>query len=340
MDDLPAFDHGVTQTGFDLERRPVDRITLSNGHITCAILTRGAILHSLRLAGQSHSLTVGSPDLAAYGGPLCYFGAIVGPVANRIAGGIAVLDGQRHSFEINERDRTLHSGPSGVHARNWEIDIATPAQVVLTLNLPDGTGGFPGNRAIAARYALVAEDTLELRIAATTDAATWINFASHAYWNLDGTPDLSGHRLRIAADRYLPTDATALVTGEIADVAGTPFDFRQPRPVGPGTEPRLDHNFCLADRRREPTEVLTLTGASGQSMTVSTTEPGVQVFDAGPIDGGGALDFSGRPIGAFAGLAIEPQGWPDAPNRPAFPPVVLRGGFAVEQVTRFRFHRD
>lgn len=185
----------------------------------------------------------------------------------------------------------------------------------------------------------MADDTLELRIAATTDAATWVNFASHGYWNLDGSADLTGHTLQIAADRYLPTDATALVTGEIAPVAGTPFDFRTARPVGPGTEPRLDHNFCLADHRREPTEVLTLTGASGQAMTVSTTEPGVQVFDAAPIDGGGARDFAGRPIGAFSGLAIEPQGWPDAPNRPDFPSVVLRSGFAVEQVTRFRFHR-
>ena len=339
MDDLPAFDHGVSRTDAELDGRPVERITLSNGHITATILTRGAILQSLRLAGQAHSLTVGSPDVAAYSGPLGYFGAIVGPVANRIAGASAVLDGQRFRFEVNERDRTLHSGPSGVHARNWEIDIATPAQVVLTLNLADGTGGFPGNRAIAARYALVSDDTLELRIAATTDAATWVNFASHGYWNLDGSADLTGHTLQIAADRYLPTDGTALVTGEIAPVAGTPFDFRTARPVGPGTEPRLDHNFCLADHRREPTEVLTLTGASGQAMTVSTTEPGVQVFDAAPIDGGGARDFAGRPIGAFSGLAIEPQGWPDAPNRPDFPSVVLRSGFAVEQVTRFRFHR-
>jgi aldose 1-epimerase len=166
-----------------------------------------------------------------------------------------------------------------------------------------------------------------------------VNFASHAYWNLDGTPTLAGHALQVAADRYLPTDATALVTGETAPVAGTSFDFRIARPIGPGTEPRLDHNFCLAETRQPLTEALTLTGASGLALTVSTTEPGVQVFDAAPIDGGGAHDHAGRPIGAFAGLAIEPQGWPDAPNRPDFPPVVLRADHSYEQITRFRFHR-
>lgn len=339
MDDQAPFAPGVAPTGASLDGAPVQRITLSNGTLTAVLLTRGAVLQDLRLAGVPHALVVGSPDPAAYAGALEYFGAIVGPVANRIAGGAAVLNGRRHDFEKNERGRTLHSGPSGTHARNWEIDLVTPAQAVLTLNLPDGTGGFPGNRAIAARYALVAEDTLELRVAATTDADTWINFASHAYWNLDGTPTLAGHRLRVAADRYLPTDGTALVTGEIAAVAGTPFDFREARAIGPGTEPRLDHNFCLADRRRPMAEALTLTGASGLAMTVSTTEPGVQIFDAGPIDGGGAQDHAGRPIGGFCGLAIEPQGWPDAPNRPAFPSVVLRGGHACEQVTRFRLHR-
>lgn len=339
MDDRSPFAPGVAPTGAVLDGRPVERITISNGRLTAVVLTRGAILQDLRLAGVPHALTVGSPDVGAYAGALGYFGAIVGPVANRIAGGTAVLDGRRFDFEKNEYGRTLHSGPPGTHARNWEIDLATPAQVVLTLNLPEGTGGFPGNRAIAARYAVVAEDTLELRIAATTDAPTWINFASHAYWNLDGTPTLAGHRLQIAADRYLPTDATALVTGEIALVDGTPFDFRTPRPIGPGTKPRLDHNFCLADHRRPIAGALTLTGASGLALTVSTTEPGVQVFDAAPIDGGGARDHAGRPIGSFAGLAIEPQGWPDAPNRTDFPSVVLRGGHAYEQVSQFRFHR-
>ena len=128
---------------------------------------------------------------------------------------------------------TLHGGSHGLHARNWEFDGATERQATFTINLPDGEAGFPGNRALAARYALTGDGTLSLRLAATTDAPTWINLASHALWNPGGGPTLAGHTLRIAADRYLPTDDTALVTGEIADVTGTPFDFRSGRPVGP-----------------------------------------------------------------------------------------------------------
>ncbi len=319
---------------------PIQRITLGNGSLAAAILTRGAILQDLRLAGRGHSLTVGSPDAAAYADPLQYFGAVVGPVANRIAGGRARIGAQSHDFDRNDHAlHTLHGGATGTHAQSWEIDIVQPDRVCLTLALPDGTGGFPGNRTLAADYALVGADTLELTLTAATDADTWLNLAPHGFWNLDGGPDLAGHRLRIAADDYLPTDALAMVTGEIAPVADTPFDFRTPRPIGPGTDPRLDHNFCLAAARRRPVHVLTLTGASGLALEVATSETGVQVYDAGAFDGGGARDHAGRPIGAFCGLAIEPQGWPDAPNRPAFPSVRVPAGMAIRQITRWRFRR-
>jgi aldose 1-epimerase len=319
---------------------PVQRVTLSNGSIAAAVLTRGAILQDLRLAGLDHGLTVGSPDVKAYSGPLCYFGAVVGPVANRIAQGRARLGADTYIFDRNEHDtHTLHGGATGTHGGTWDIDIVQPDRVCLTLALPDGTGGFPGNRTLAADYALIGTDTLELTLTAATDADTWLNLAHHGFWNLDGGPDLTGHRLWIAADSYLPTDARAMVTGEVAPVAGSPFDFRSPRAIGPGTEPRLDHNFCLASARRAPEHVLTLTGASGIAMEVSTSETGVQIYDAGGFDGGGARDHAGHPIGPFCGLAIEPQGWPDAPNQPAFPSVRVAGGMAIRQITRWRFRR-
>lgn len=331
---------GTTVLDATCDGAPVRQVRLANAGLSVALLTRGAILHDLRMAGVPHSLTVGSPDLAAYDDPLRYFGAVVGPVANRIANGTAVLNGTRHEMERNEGGRTtLHSGAAGTHAKNWEIDTVTPEAVVFSLNLRDGDGGFPGNRAVGVRYALLTEDTLEMVVTATTDADTWINFASHGYWNMDGTGDLTGHSLTVAADRYLPTDETALVTGEIAPVAGSGFDFRTPRAVGPDTLPRLDHNFCLSDQRREPVEVLTLTGASGLSMHVATSEPGVQIYDAAGCVTSGVRDHAGRPIGPFCGLAIEPQGWPDAPNQRAFPSIRLKAGMAVQQITRWRFER-
>lgn len=331
---------GVHAFGDAIGGAPIQRITLSHGGLAAAILTRGAILQDLRLAGLAYGLTVGSPDPAAYAGPLGYFGAVVGPVANRIAQASARLGGQRHRFDPNDHDtHTLHGGATGTHARHWEIDIVQPDRVCLTLDLPDGMGGFPGNRTLAADYALIGDETLELTLTAATDADTWLNLAHHGFWNLDGAPDLRGHRLWIDAQDYLPTDARAMVTGDIAPVANTPFDFRAPRAIGPGTDPKLDHNFCLAPARRAPVHVLTLTGASGLAMEVSTSETGVQIYDAGGFEGGGARDHAGRPIGAFCGLAIEPQGWPDAPNQPAFPSVRVPAGMAIRQITRWRFRR-
>lgn len=330
----------VRDTGRTLDGMPVREVTLDDGTLRVQLLTHGARLHDLRLTGHDRPLVVAPADLAAYDRlPFAYFGAIVGPVANRISGARAELDGVTHRFAANERGTTtLHGGPDGPHASNWDIDGATPRSVTFTLNLRDGIGGFPGNRAIAARYALAGDGSLTLSIIATTDAPTWMNFANHAFWNLDGGPDLAGHTLQVDADRYLPTDAGALVTGEVAQVGGTPFDFRQPRPVGPGTAPGLDHNFCLADASRAPERALELTGATGLRMAVETTEPGVQVFDAGPFTGDGApTSLSGHPIGAHAGLAIEPQGWPDAPNQPRFPSVVVRPPATYRQVSKFRF---
>ncbi len=149
---------------------------------------------------------------------------------------------------------------------------------------------------------------MRLELTATTDRPTWMNLAQHSYWNLDGSPHWQGHSLRIAAEHWLPVDDRLLPTGEMRPVAGE-MDFRRPRLLQPGA-PALDHNFCLAPARRALTEVAEVTGAQGLRMRIATTEPGLQVYD-----GRGAV----RPGGpVYEGLALEPQGWPDAPNRPAF----------------------
>jgi aldose 1-epimerase len=157
-----------------------------------------------------------------------------------------------------------------------------------------------------------------------------MNVANHSYWNLDGTADWAGHRLQVAADRYLPTTDDFTPTGEIVDVAGTAYDFRAGRRIA-RSEPPLDNNFCLSDGRVALRDVLWLTGEGGVAMTVATTEPGIQIYD-----GRNAI----RPgHGAYEGLAIEAQGWPDAPNHAGFPSIALGPDETYQQVTEWRFAR-
>jgi aldose 1-epimerase len=313
---------------------PVRRLTLSAGDLTVKVLTLGAILNDVRLRGGP-GLTLGADRLEPYLGPMGFFGAVVGPVANRIAGAEVEIAGRRYPLVANEGGRTtLHGGPKGTHARLWTVTDAGPDHVTMTLDLPDGAEGYPGNRHLTARFRVLAPAMLEMELTATTDAPTLMNLANHSYWNLGPVPDLAGHRLQVAADRYTPVDAHLIPTG-VAPVDGTPFDFRAGAPVGPGAATGLDHNFCLADMRGPLRLAARLTGPTGVSMTVETTEPGLQVYDAArqsPVDG-----HDGRPYAAHAGVAIEAQAWPDAPHQPDFPSIALTPGETYRQVTRWTF---
>ncbi|WP_102107331.1 aldose epimerase family protein [Oceaniglobus roseus] len=326
----------MTPFGTRKDGGTVHRITLDNGILTAQILTHGAVLQDLRLAGVPYGLTLGATDIAAYEGDMAYYGAVVAPVVNRIAGAACEIDGTPRTFEANESANILHSGAAGSQNALWEVARHDSRSVELHLTQKAGEGGFPGTRRIAAAYALDGA-TLALTITATTDAPTLFNAAHHGYWNLDGTPDWSGHSLQIHADRYLPVNDATLPTGEIAPVEGTPFDLRRPRPVAPDDLPRLDHNFCLGDARGPLRTAVTLTGASGVKMEIATTEPGVQVFDAAPIDTKGLPTVHGRPYTAYCAFAIEPQAWPDAPHHPAFPSIALAPGETYRQHTEWRF---
>jgi len=317
--------------------RDVRAVTLSGGGLTLRLLTLGATVQDLRLVGVGWPLVLGAADPAVYSGPLLYVGAIVGPVANRIAGAQAWVDGRLCRFEANEGATLLHSGAAGLHARIWEIEAAGADQAVLRCRLADGEGGFPGNRTIRAAFTLAAPATLTITLTAQGDAATLINLAHHGYWNLDGTADTRHHRLTVRADSYLPVDAALIPEGPPRAAAGTQFDFRGGRSLAGA--PPLDHNFCLAPARRPLAEAATLTGASGVRLRVETTEPGVQVYDGRHFAVPQGAGTGGRGYGPFAGIAFEPQVWPDAPNRPDCPPALLRPGETCRQVTRFRFDR-
>ncbi|MCB6179877.1 galactose mutarotase [Rhodobacter sp. Har01] len=317
----------VTIFGQTSDGRPVHAIDLAAGTLSVRLLTLGSAVQDLRLSGLPWELTLGLSSVAEYeataGG---YFGVLVGPVANRLSAAQAPIAGRLHRFAANEGPNLLHSGPLGTQARVWTLADASATQAKLTLDLPDGDGGFPGNRRVTALWTVEAPATLRLELTGTTDAPTLMNLANHSYWNLDGSIDWTGHRLRIAADAWLPTGPDGLPTGEIAPAAGM-MDFRTARELTPGA-PALDHCFCLAPARRALTEVAWLTGTSGVTMTLATTEPGLQVYDGRSAirDGGGAHE----------GLALEAQGWPDAPNHPGFPGIEISPEAAYRQTTEWR----
>jgi aldose 1-epimerase len=309
----------------------VEKITLAAGDLSVVIMTLGAAVQDVRLRDVPYSLTLGSDDLGLYKGAFRHHGTLVGPVVNRITGAEAEIGGARHRFQPDAgEDLILHSGPAGTHRKIWAVVERSDNHVTLALDLPDGEGGFPGNRRVRVTYRVSAPATLRMEVAVATDRLTLINFANHSYWNLDGSDSWFGHRLRIAADRYLPTTPVVTPTGEIAAVAGTEYDFREARAVA-RDQPPLDTCFCLADGRRALTEVLELTGTSGVRLRLATTEPGVQLYD------GRAAGAPGHPD--YQGVAIEAQLWPDAPGRAGFPSIELAPGETYAPVTEWRFDR-
>lgn len=315
---------GTTQTGED-----VHKITLQAGDLTVNLLTWGAVVQDVRLRGVDRSLTLGSDNLADYEGHMRHHGALIGPVANRISTARIKLDGMMYELERNQDGRIhLHSGGQATHLQVWQIAEVTDNSATLTIALPDGTCGLPGNRQISATYTVTAPSTLTLQITGTTDAKTCMNFANHSYWNLDGTPQYNGHRLQIEAEHYLPCTEDHYPTGEIRNVSDTAMDFRRAKPIKVNG-PALDNNFCLSDQPTDLRDVLELTGASGIKMTMATTETGIQIYDA--------RDALRPGCGPYEGLAIEAQGWPDAPNNPAFPSIIVTPDAPYIQTTRWAF---
>ena len=319
----------VTEFGVMADGRKVQKITLTKGNLTAAIITKGATLQSVRLKGVAHDLTLGSDLLSDYEGKMRHHGSLVAPVVNRFTGARAAIGGKVFQFEANQAGKhTLHCGAVGTQHKIWALAEATATSVKLTLDLAAGEGNFPGNRHVEAVFSLADANALRLDVTATTDALTLFNAANHSYWNMDGSANWAGHELRIAAFAYLPTTADFTPTGEIADVTGTAYDFRTARAITPGN-PLFDNNFCLSNAAQPLRDVLWLTGVSGLQMTIATTEAGIQVYDGrNAIRSGHA---------AHEGLAIEAQNWPDAPNHVGFPPIELRPDQTYHQTTEWRF---
>ncbi|MEM6478308.1 MAG: aldose epimerase family protein [Pseudomonadota bacterium] len=325
---------GVTGSGED-----VHAIDIGSEALRVRVLTFGAVLNDVRLEGVAHPLTLGAPDIAAYEGPLASFGALMGPVVNRIHGAAARIAGQEHRFEANfEGKHTLHSGGGGTHEQVWRLTEQSPRSATLELTLPDGLGGFPGNRWFRAIYTVKA-NALTLEVTASSDAPTLLSLANHSYWALDSTPGFAGHGITIPAGRYVEAGDDLMPTGTILDVAGTPFDARAGRMLSGGESEFFDLNYCFCEGDRALHEVARLRGREGIEMSMESTAPGLQVYDCGTIDGGPHRTHHGAPYRRYAGVALEAQRWPGAARHSAFPSIEYSAGARFHQITRWRFSR-
>jgi aldose 1-epimerase len=332
----------ATETIFDRtpEGEAVRRFAIAGGGLTAQIIGWGAVLQDLRLEGHDAPLVLGFDDFVRYLAHPTYFGAIAGRYANRIRDGRFAIGGTRHAIDADHPEmHGLHGGSLGYARRNWDVSGFGDDFVSLMLNDRAGTMGFPGSVDVQCTYRLKPGGTFAVELTATTDEPTLCNLAHHSYFNLDdgGTGDILGHRLMLAADAYLPVDAELIPTGEVRPVVGTPFDFRLPRPIG-GAQ-AYDNNFCLASMRGALRQAAWAQGAtSGVEMEVWTTEPGVQ-FYSGQYLQSGLSGLDGRTYGPSSGFCLEPQIWPDSPNRPYFPQALLRPGEIYRQTTEYRFRQ-
>ncbi|KOV97166.1 MULTISPECIES: aldose epimerase family protein [unclassified Streptomyces] len=307
----------------------VHRWTLERGGVRVRVLSYGGIVQSVEVpdgAGRTSDVTLGFPDLDGYlAHPEPYLGAVIGRYANRIAGGRFPLDGRTYALARNNGPNSLHGGEHGFDKRVWEV-TPVPHGVRLSRVSPHGEEGFPGRLEVAVTYTLDASGALRIAYEAVTDAPTVVNLTSHAYWNLSGSGDAGEHELRLAASRYTPVDADLIPAGAPEDVTGSRFDFRTARKTGSG----YDHNFVLDKGVTEAAEEVAelYDPASGRTLTVATTEPGLQLYTADHLSG---------PLGPGAGIALETQHFPDSPNRPDFPSTVLRPGEVFRSETVYGF---
>ncbi|MEO3385640.1 aldose epimerase family protein [Mesorhizobium sp. CAU 1741] len=320
---------------------PVHEMRIAGGRLSARILTYGAVVRDLRLAGHDSPLVLGFETLDHYLDHSLFFGAIVGRYANRITGGKFIIDGERYQADTNDNGNTLHGGSVGLHRRLWSLKEHGEDFVTLGISDLSGDMGFPGTLDISCTYRITPASALAVELTAQTDRATLCNLAHHSYFNLDdgGRGDILSHRMRIAAQAYLPVNERALPTGAVMPVEGTAFDFVLPRTIRHERDgfTDYDYNFCLASARQPMRQVAWVQGGrSGVEMEVWTTEPGLQLY-AGQFPARTVPGLDGITYRSHAGLCLEPQIWPDAPNRPYFPQALLRPGEQYRQVSEYRF---
>ncbi len=331
--------------------REVHLYTLTNPNgVRARITSYGAILVSLEVPDRNSDLAdiiLGFDTLEGYLTDHPYFGPIVGRYANRIGKGKFTLDGVEYTLATNNGENHLHGGIKGFDKRLWSLSEIeandNEAFVKLSYISADGEEGYPGNLTCTVTYTLTKDDELKISYEAETDKPTIINLTNHAYWNLagQGNGDILGHEVMLSADKYTPVDEGLIPTGEIRPVKDSPMDFTKPMTIGSRIDQvtgGYDHNYvlnsgggslALAARVYEP--------SSGRVMEIYTTEPGIQFYTGNFLDGS-ITGKSGKVYKKHYGFCLETQHFPDSPNKPDFPSVVLNPGQKYSTKTVHKFY--
>jgi aldose 1-epimerase len=337
---------------------PVHLYTLRGGEgMTVRLTDYGATLVALEVpdrAGTPASVVLGCRDLEGYLKPGPH-AATIGRFANRIAKGKFTLDGQEYALAVNNGPNHLHGGKKGFNTFVWKgesVEGNDGPAVRFTRRSPDGEEGYPGNVDVSVTYTLTPDNALRIEYAATTDRPTPLNLTNHAYFNLAGADGetikpVLDHVLQLNAERYLPIDATRIPTGDLAPVENTPMDFRRPTPIGQRIAQAngakggaYDHCFVVtAGGAGGLVPIATVTDpTSGRTMQCFSTEPGVQLYT--PVN---TRRPTTQPAHAeekplkYAAFCLETQHFPDSPNRPDFPNVILKPGETFHSTTVYRF---
>lgn len=343
----------ITATDWGLiDGKPVKLYTLKNANgLILKVTNYGAIITQLHVPdrnGKLADVVLGFDSLDGYIAGHPHFGALVGRVANRIAKGRFSLEGKTYQLALNDYPNHLHGGAKGFDLNVWDAEPQKTAEgpaIRLSRTSLDGEENYPGQVRATVTYVLTDKNELKVEMTATTDKTTIVNLAQHTYWNLAGqdSGDILGHELTLNADRYTPVDATLIPTGLFAPVAGTPFDFRQPKPIGrdlqaAGGKPiGFDHNFVLngepaamklAARVYEP--------KSGRQLELFCDKPGLQFYTGNFLDGKN-VGKGGAVYKQYNGLCLETQNYPDSIHHADWPSIVLRPGETYRHVMVARF---
>ena len=315
----------------------VFQVIIESNDLQLKVLSLGAIIQDIRIRNVTHSLVLGYPKLEPYFVNSGRLGAVVGRYANRISNGKAKIDGKIYSFNKNQNEtHTLHGGTDGSAARNWKIIEYDKSQVKLLDKLPDGHMGFPGNLTVETTYK-VNKKTIDIFIEASSDKTTICNFTNHSYFNLDGAKNIANHNLIVNCNNVLPVDKDGIPISKPVSAKELNLDFKNSRKLSDKGKPtEIDHNFCISNIRQN-LRTNAIVSAKNISLELLSTEPGLQIYTGKAIDSGSDKGWGDFPYKEFAGIALEPQIWPDSPNQSGFPNPYLRPHERYKHHTRIKF---
>lgn len=346
----------VKETFGEFEGKKIDLYTLQNSNgMEAKITNYGGIVTSIKVPDKKGNLSdvvLGFNNLKDYLSNSSYFGAIIGRYANRIGNAKFSLDGVEYTLAKNNWANSLHGGVKGFDKVLWEAESVTGKEgqsLNLTYKSKDGEEGFPGNLNVTVTCTLKDDNSFRIDYHATTDKATIVNLTNHTYWNLagEGSGDILSHQLMLDAGAFTPVDRGSIPTGEIRSVEDTPMDFKKPKAIGDRIASDYeqlkfangyDHNWVInsSDDENPVLAATVYEPVSGRYMEVYTTEPGIQ-FYSGNFLNDSIIGKSGKAYGARSGLCLETQHYPDSPNKPEFPPVVLKPEEIYRSTTIYKF---